>query len=88
MALRIETRLRARGFLSDATSTVKRDVARIRARIRMDSEEAVRWLRKQREAGRSERERMKRGLRTSVETHDRVMRSLRAKMRELRNNYP
>jgi len=79
MALRAETRLRARGFLSDATSTVKRDVARIRT----DSEEAFRWLRKQQEAGRSERERMKRGLRTAVETHDRVMRSLRAKMREL-----
>jgi hypothetical protein len=84
MALRAETRLRARGFLSDATSTVKWDVARIRT----DSEEAFRWLRKQQEAGRSERERMKRGLRTAVETHDRVMRSLRAKMRELRNNYP
>ncbi|GEM_PF-964774 len=88
MPLRAETRLRVRGFFSSATSLMKRDVERLRAAAERDAA----WVRARREAGRSEREKLRSSLRSSlrsaVETHRRVMRDLRSRMRELLSNYP
>ncbi len=84
MPLSAETRLRVRGFFSSATSLMKRYVERLRAAAGRDAA----WVRTRREAWRSERERLRSSLRSAVETHRRVMRGLRSRMRELLSNYP
>jgi Arc/MetJ-type ribon-helix-helix transcriptional regulator len=77
MPLRAETRLRVRGFFSNATSIVRKDLERMRA----ESEKDIRWVRAQRRAGRAEIERLRSGLRWDVEAHERVLRQVKLNMR-------
>jgi len=59
-----------------------------RRELRAAAERDAAWVRARREAGRSEREKLRSSLRSAVETHRRVMRGLRSRMRELLSNYP
>lgn len=82
MVLSVKTRLRARGFLSAATSLVKESIEPVRRMMLAHLEDLKRRQRLSKEASREERRRLKNELLRATQYHKILLRRQRFKAKE------